>query len=209
MSNEIVVAPATAFASAIAARSVHSGSPSEFKLPVSHTPSPITASTSSPVEFTRCGRFGGGSKFQVKLTESEAAPSNTKIVSNAVVAVCAGLVPVISPVMRSIDRPEGRSPEYIRLSLSTSVALMKRLTGRPPTLVCGPGFVSTGGVFTPAPWATVMNLLNSEVLPGAALVPSVSVAVMMSPADAGIRSSYVRPGFAVNEVVPSHTSPSP
>ncbi len=49
---------ALAFASWIAARSVHRGSPSELVPPVSHTPSPGVASLLSAVELTTTGKAG-------------------------------------------------------------------------------------------------------------------------------------------------------
>ncbi len=52
MLNSIVSMFAEAFASSMAARSVHSGSPSLLVPPVSQTPSPGLESTASPVELT-------------------------------------------------------------------------------------------------------------------------------------------------------------
>ena len=52
MSKPKLSAPARAFASSIAARSVHSAAPALFVPPVSHSPLPGVASVPSPVELT-------------------------------------------------------------------------------------------------------------------------------------------------------------
>jgi hypothetical protein len=63
-----------------------------------------------------------------------------------VLAAPTATVPVITPVVVLIERPEGmRLALYHNVSPSGSVAAIARVTASPAVFVRGPGFATTGG----------------------------------------------------------------
>ena len=126
MANQMVSTGVVAsLASSMAARRVHSGSPSALVAPVSHRPSPVEASTASPVELTTT-RSGDGVAEENSEVDPRSPPPRSSVA--AAVSTVAAEVTVSwngsapDPVWVTVAPPSGVSPSPLPLGSAAELA---------------------------------------------------------------------------------------